>query len=113
MVRIDGNLSISEEGTFLTRDGSDQRLELNLAPGAIGTDALHRNQSLEWTGRLIQTSGSETLGSHCALDVADITDEDGDRLADSIERALGWSTASRDTDGDGLTDRDEFEAGAR
>ena len=33
MVRIDGNLSISEEGAFLTRDGSDQRLEPEFGSG--------------------------------------------------------------------------------
>ena len=112
MVRIDGNLSISEEGTFLTRDGSDQR---RTESGSRGhRDGCAPPQPISgMDGTAHSNLRGETLGSHCALDVADITDEDGDRLADSIERALGWSTASRDTDGDGLTDRDEFEAGAR
>jgi hypothetical protein len=46
-----------------------------------------------------------------SLDGADALDEDGDRLADSFEDAIGFNSNTIDSDGDGINDREEMENG--
>jgi len=41
--------------------------------------------TLKWTGRLIEVADDVTLAHHYVLDEADVTDEDGNGIADDAE----------------------------
>ena len=110
-VLIDGKAAMHDDGWYLERPGSEQSIKLNVRLNAIGTDSLHENQSLTWSGRLRQIEHPTDLSLVFSLDEADALDADGDRLADSFEDATGFNSNSVDSDGDGIDDREEMENG--
>tara|TARA_B110000444_G_scaffold126707_1_gene119195 strand:+ start:7090 stop:8838 length:1749 start_codon:yes stop_codon:yes gene_type:complete len=110
-VLIDGKAAMHDDGWYLERPGSEQSIKLNVRLNAIGTDSLHENQSLTWSGRLRQIEHPTDLALVFSLDEADALDADGDRLADSFEDATGFNSNTEDSDGDGINDREEMENG--
>ena len=110
-VLIDGKAALHDDGWYLERPGSEQSIKLNIQLNAIGTDSLHENQSLTWSGRLRQIEHPSDLSLVFSLDDADAFDRDGDRLADSFEEATGLNSNTIDSDGDGINDREEVENG--
>ena len=110
-VLIDGKAALHDDGWYLERPGSEQSIKLNVQLNAIGTDSLHENQSLTWSGRLRQIEHPSDLSLVFSLDDADAFDRDGDRLADSFEEATGLNPNTIDSDGDGINDREEVENG--
>jgi|TARA_B110000902_G_scaffold121659_1_gene142482 hypothetical protein len=110
-VLIDGKAALHDDGWYLERPGSEQSIKLNVQLNAIGTDSLHENQSLTWSGRLRQIEHPSDLSLVFSLDDADAFDRDGDRLADSFEEATGLNSNTIDSDGDGINDREEVENG--
>ena len=106
-VLLNGKAVQHDDGWYLERPGSEQSVKLNVRLNAIGTDSLHENQSLTWTGRLRQIEHPSQLAMVFSLDEADALDTDGDRLGDSVEDALGYNPLVSDTDGDGTDDRQE------
>ncbi len=110
-VLIDGKAAMHDDGWYLERPGSEQSIKLNVRLNAIGTDSLHENQSLTWSGRLRQIEHPTDLSLVFSLDEADALDADGDRLADSFEDATGFNSNTVDSDGDGIDDREEMENG--
>ena len=108
-VLINGKAVQEDDGWFLYRDGSSQSLRLNLDLNPIGTDDLHSNISMTWSGRLRQVEHPNEVSLVYTLDGADAMDSDGDRVADSLESANGMNVNNPDTDGDGEDDRSELE----
>ena len=110
-VLIDGKAAMHDDGWYLERPGSEQSIKLSVRLDGIGTDSLHENQSLTWSGRLRQIEHPTDLSLVFSLDEADALDADGDRLADSFEDATGFNSNTEDSDGDGINDREEMENG--
>lgn len=107
-VHLNGK-AVEENGVWrLVRDGSNDSILLNPVGQAIGTDDLHAEQSMTWTGRLRQVQSEDGLSLVYSLDQADALDTDGDGLGDTLEDAFGTSITSEDSDEDGMNDRDEY-----
>ena len=107
-VLLDGKAVQRDDGWYLERPGSEQSVKLNVQLNAIGTDSLHENQSLTWTGRLREIEHPTQLAIVFSLDEADALDTDGDRLGNSLEDATGYNPYAADSDGDGVDDRQEL-----
>jgi len=108
-VLLDGKAKLQDDGWYLERPGSNQSIKLNVKLNAIGTDSLHENQSLTWLGRLRQIEHPSQISLTYSLDEADALDTDEDRLADTYEEATGLNPFNEDSDGDGVSDREEAE----
>lgn len=108
-VLLDGKANLHDDGWYLERPGSEQSIKLNVKLNAIGTDSLHENQSLTWLGRLRQIEHPSQISLTYSLDEADALDTDEDRLADTYEEATGLNPFNEDSDGDGVSDREEAE----
>ncbi|MAM36642.1 MAG: hypothetical protein CL988_05725 [Euryarchaeota archaeon] len=108
-VLLDGKANLRDDGWYLERPGSEQSIKLNVKLNAIGTDSLHENQSLTWLGRLRQIEHPSEISLTYSLDEADALDTDEDRLADTYEEATGLNPFNEDSDGDGVSDREEAE----
>ena len=63
---------------------------------------------MTWEGRLLQVEDAETLSMIYSLNNADVDDNDDDDLSDALESAFGTSSSSQDSDGDGISDRQEY-----
>jgi hypothetical protein len=108
LVHLDGR-AVEEDGAWrLVRDGSEDAILLNPQTQAIGTDSLHAEQSMTWTGRLRQIQSEDGLSLVYTLDKADALDTDGDGLSDTLEDAFGTSITSEDSDEDGVNDREAY-----
>lgn len=110
IVVLNGKAVQGDDGWRLQRDGSNDSIQLAPHGQAIGTDNLHAEQSLTWTGRLRQVQSDDGMSLVYVLDQADALDTDGDGLADTLEDGFGTSITSEDSDEDGTSDRDEYEA---
>ena len=109
-VLLDGE-AVYEDGAWrLYQPGSNQSIALNPQGQAIGTDELHLNQSMTWSGRLRQMESPDGMSIMYTLDQADALDSDGDGLGDTLEESLGYSSTSEDSNDDGVSDRDDYEA---
>jgi hypothetical protein len=107
-VLLNGKAVYENGGWHLYRSGSNDSVALNPHGQAIGTDELHLNQSLTWSGRLRQVESDDGMSLVYLLDQADALDSDGDGLANTVEDAFGTSSTSEDTDDDGVPDREEY-----
>ena len=108
IVRING-LAVEENGTwFLSEPGSDRKILLSAVNNCIGLDELHLGTAMTWEGRLLQVEDAETLSMIYSLNNADVDDNDDDDLSDALESAFGTSSSSQDSDGDGISDRQEY-----
>ena len=110
-VMIDGKAMMEDGQWNLYRDGSDQSIVLNTKPQSIGTDSLHADQSMTWTGRFRQVQSADGMSLIYSLDSADVLDTDGDGLGDTLEDGLdGYSALNEDSNDDGVSDRVEYES---
>jgi hypothetical protein len=107
-VYLDGKAFEEDGQWYLTRDGSDLKIQLSAMSNGIGMDDVHRNQSMTWEGRLVEYEVDEVSMGFRLVD-ADPLDSDGDGLADTVEEAFGTSPFSEDSDDDGIDDRTEYE----
>lgn len=106
-VYLDGKAIEQNGAYYLTQEGSNLSIQLTTIPSSIGLDEIHLNQSLTWEGRLVEYEIDEvTMGFR--LTNADALDSDGDRLADTLEEAIGTSPYSEDSDDDGVDDRTQY-----
>ncbi|MFL2968922.1 MAG: hypothetical protein ACJZ6A_07225 [Candidatus Poseidoniaceae archaeon] len=85
MTRITGNIVTVDGQTYLQKEGGEQKIRINPDANSIGLNEQHENLTLEWTGRLIEVADDVTLAHHYVLDDADVTDEDGNGIADDAE----------------------------
>ncbi len=84
---ITGNLVTIEGQTYLQKEGGEQKIKVNVKSNSVGANSAHEGLTLKWTGRLIEVADDVTLAHHYALDEADVTDEDGNGIADDAEDA--------------------------
>ena len=82
---ITGNLVTIDNETYLQKEGGEQKIRINPNANSIGLNEQHENLTLEWTGRLIEVADDVTLAHYYVLDEADVTDEDGNGIADDAE----------------------------
>ena len=85
MTRITGNVVTVDGQMFLQKEGGEQKIRINPDTNSIGLNEQHENLTLEWTGRLIEVADDVTLAHYYVLDDADVTDEDGNGIADDAE----------------------------
>jgi len=85
ITRITGNIVTVDGLTYLQKEGGEQKIRINPDANSIGLNEQHENRTLEWTGRLIEVADDVTLAHHYVLDDADVTDEDGNGIADDAE----------------------------
>ena len=85
MTRITGNIVTVDGQMFLQKEGGEQKIRINAKSNSIGLNEQHENLTLEWTGRLIEVADDVTLAHYYVLDDADVTDEDGNGIADDAE----------------------------
>ncbi len=82
---IVGNLVTIDGQTYLQKEGGEQKIRINAKSNSIGLNEQHEGLTLKWTGRLIEVADDVTLAHHYVLDDADVTDEDGNGIADDSE----------------------------
>ena len=87
ITEITGNLVTIDGLTYLQKEGGIEKIRINVIEDSIGLNEYHDGLTLKWTGRLIEVADDITLAHHYALDEADITDEDGNDIADDAEDA--------------------------
>ena len=85
ITRITGNIVTVDGLTYLQKEGGEQKIRINPDANSIGLNEQHANLTLEWTGRLIEVADDVTLAHQYVLDDADVTDEDGNGIADDAE----------------------------
>ena len=85
MTRITGNVVTVDGQMFLQKEGGEQKIRINAKSNSIGLNEQHENLTLEWTGRLIEVADDVTLAHYYVLDDADVTDDDGNGIADDAE----------------------------
>ncbi len=108
IVRING-LAVEENGTwYLSEPGSDKKILLSAVNNCIGLDELHLGTAMTWEGRLLQTEDAQSVSMVYSLNNADVDDNDNDDLSDALESSFGTSSNSQDSDGDGISDRQEY-----
>ena len=87
ITKIEGELVIIDGITYL-QDETDSgyvKIRINVQDDSIGLNQDHEGLDLTWTGRLIEVADRETLAHYYVLDNADVTDEDGNGIADDAE----------------------------
>ena len=82
---ITGNIVTIDGQMYLQKEGGEQKIRINAQPNSIGLNEQHEGLTLKWTGRLIEVADDVTLANHYVLDNADVTDEDGNGIADDAE----------------------------
>ena len=82
---ITGNIVTIDGQMYLQKEGGEQKIRINAQPNSIGLNEQHEGLTLKWTGRLIEVADDVTLAHHYVLDNADVTDEDGNGIADDAE----------------------------
>ena len=85
MTRITGNIVTVDGQMFLQKEGGEQKIRINAKSNSIGLNEQHENLTLEWTGCLIEVADDVTLAHYYVLDDADVTDDDGNGIADDAE----------------------------
>ncbi|MFL2961674.1 MAG: hypothetical protein ACJZ2K_01670 [Candidatus Poseidoniaceae archaeon] len=82
---ITGNIVTIDGQMYLQKEGAEQKIRINAQSNSIGLNEQHEGLTLKWTGRLIEVADDVTLAHHYVLDNADVTDEDGNGIADDAE----------------------------
>jgi len=82
---ITGNIVTIDGQMYLQKEGAEQKIRINAQSNSIGLNEQHEGLTLKWTGRLIEVADDVTLAHHYVLDDADVTDEDGNGIADDAE----------------------------
>ncbi|MDC0556274.1 hypothetical protein OAO34_00625 [Candidatus Poseidoniaceae archaeon] len=84
---IIGNIVTIDGQMYLQKEGGEQKIRINAQFNSIGLNEQHEGLTLKWTGRLIEVPNDVTLAHIYVLDNADVTDEDGNGIADDAEDA--------------------------
>ena len=85
---ITGNLVIIDNETYLQKEGGEQRIRMNVVSNSIYEgNSQNEGKTLKWTGRLIEMADNVNLAHYYVLDDADVTDNDGNGIADDAEDA--------------------------
>lgn len=83
---ITGNIVTEDNQTYLQKEGGSQKIKINIDSNSIYyTNDANQNKTLKWIGRLIEIPDDETLAHVYVLDEADLTDDDGNGIADDAE----------------------------
>ena len=82
---ITGNIVTIDGQMYLQKEGGEQKIRINAQFNSIGLNEQHEGLTLKWTGRLIEVPNDVTLAHIYVLDNADVTDEDGNGIADDAE----------------------------
>ena len=82
---ITGNIVTIDGQMYLQKEGGEQKIRINAQSNSIGLNEQHEGLTLKWTGRLIEVPDDITLAHIYVLDDADVTDEDGNGIADDAE----------------------------
>ena len=86
MTSITGNLVTIDNETYLQKEGGEQKIMINVASNSIyESNSENQGKTLKWTGRLIEMADDITLAHYYVLDDADVTDENGNGIADDAE----------------------------
>ena len=86
MTSITGNLVTIDNDTYLQKEGGEQKIRINVASNSIyESNSENQGKTLKWTGRLIEMADDITLAHYYVLDEADVTDENGNGIADDAE----------------------------
>ena len=86
MTSITGNLVTIDNETYLQKEGGEQKIRINVASNSIyESNSENQGKTLKWTGRLIEMADDITLAHYYVLDEADVTDENGNGIADDAE----------------------------
>ena len=79
MVTIDGE-------TYLQKEGGQQKIRIDVVSNSIyESNSQNENKTLKWTGRLIEMPDNVNLSHYYVLDDADVTDLNGNGIADDAE----------------------------
>ena len=65
--KITGNLITIDNQTWLQQEGGDARILIDVVPNSIGSDSIHSNMTLSWTGRLIEIPNNTELAHQYVL----------------------------------------------
>ena len=83
---ITGNLVTIDGETYLQKEGGEQKIRITVKENSIYEgNSQNEGKTLKWTGRLIEMADDITLAHYYVLDEADVTDEDGNGIADDAE----------------------------
>ena len=83
---ITGNLVTIENETYLQKEGGEEKIRITVKENSIYEGhSQNEGKTLKWTGRLIEVADGITLAHYYVLDEADVTDEDGNGIADDAE----------------------------
>ena len=83
---ITGNLVTIDNETYLQKEGGEQKIRIDVVSNSIyESNSQNENKTLKWTGRLIEMADDITLAHYYVLDDADVTDSDGNGIADDAE----------------------------
>ncbi len=83
---ITGNLVTIENETYLQKEGGEEKIRITVKENSIYEGhSQNEGKTLKWTGRLIEVADGVTLAHYYVLDEADVTDEDGNGIADDAE----------------------------
>ena len=86
MTSITGNLVTIDNETYLQKEGGEQKIRINVVSNSIyESNSENQGKTLKWTGRLIEMADDITLAHYYVLDDADVTDENGNGIADDAE----------------------------
>ena len=86
MTSITRNLVTIDNETYLQKEGGEQKIRINVASNSIyESNSENQGKTLKWTGRLIEMADDITLAHYYVLDEADVTDENGNGIADDAE----------------------------
>ena len=86
LTSITGNLVTIDGETYLQKEGGQQKIRIDVVSNSIyESNSQNENKTLKWTGRLIEMPDNVNLSHYYILDDADVTDLNGNGIADDAE----------------------------
>ena len=86
LTSITGNLVTIDNLTYLQKEGGQQKIRIDVQSNSIyESNSQNQGKTLRWTGRLIEMPDFNTLSHYYVLDDADVTDLNGNGIADDAE----------------------------